>query len=151
MLKAFLQMWHCSSIGFQVAVTGAFLSYVSSYSVKSSSPSFLSYLQSPKSAFISAAKKAQLRTNPPKVRFSEQVSISDPDSVSLAILVCLCTQLCPVFPVHSFPTVNFLCPICIFHFLYLFRSLQCMHVSDFQLFGLERFAFQIWIFRAAAT
>ncbi|XP_052010737.1 FERM and PDZ domain-containing protein 4-like [Xyrauchen texanus] len=37
--------------------------------------------QSPKSAFISAAKKAQLRTNPPKVRFSEQVSISDPDSV----------------------------------------------------------------------
>ncbi|CAL8270042.1 unnamed protein product [Boreogadus saida] len=38
--------------------------------------------QSPKSAFISAAKKAQLRTNPPKVRFSEQVTISDPDSVS---------------------------------------------------------------------
>ncbi|MEQ2292360.1 FERM and PDZ domain-containing protein 3, partial [Ameca splendens] len=36
--------------------------------------------QSPKSAFISAAKKARLRTNPPKVRFSEQVSISDPDS-----------------------------------------------------------------------
>uniref|UniRef100_A0A671KVE0 FERM and PDZ domain-containing protein 3-like n=1 Tax=Sinocyclocheilus anshuiensis TaxID=1608454 RepID=A0A671KVE0_9TELE len=30
---------------------------------------------SPKSAFISAAKKARLRTNPPKVRFSEQVSI----------------------------------------------------------------------------
>lgn len=40
--------------------------------------------QSPKSAFISAAKKARLRTNPPKVRFSEQVSISDPDSVSSA-------------------------------------------------------------------
>uniref|UniRef100_A0A3Q2DH88 PDZ domain-containing protein n=1 Tax=Cyprinodon variegatus TaxID=28743 RepID=A0A3Q2DH88_CYPVA len=36
--------------------------------------------QSPKSAFISAATKARLRTNPPKVRFSEQVSISDPDS-----------------------------------------------------------------------
>ncbi|CAB1324956.1 unnamed protein product [Coregonus sp. 'balchen'] len=36
--------------------------------------------QSPKSAFISAAKKAHLRTNPPKVRFSEQVSFSDPDS-----------------------------------------------------------------------
>ncbi|CAF99096.1 unnamed protein product, partial [Tetraodon nigroviridis] len=33
--------------------------------------------QSPKSAFISAGKKGQLRTNPPKVRFSEQVSISD--------------------------------------------------------------------------
>nr|XP_020470284.1 FERM and PDZ domain-containing protein 3 isoform X3 [Monopterus albus] len=39
--------------------------------------------QSPKSAFISAAKKARLRTNPPKVRFSEQVSISDPDSAML--------------------------------------------------------------------
>ncbi|CAL8331261.1 unnamed protein product [Gadus morhua 'NCC'] len=39
--------------------------------------------QSPKSAFISAAKKAQLRTNPPKVRFSEQVTISDPDSTML--------------------------------------------------------------------
>uniref|UniRef100_A0A672L2Z6 FERM and PDZ domain containing 3 n=1 Tax=Sinocyclocheilus grahami TaxID=75366 RepID=A0A672L2Z6_SINGR len=38
---------------------------------------------SPKSAFISAAKKARLRTNPPKVRFSEQVSISDPDSTML--------------------------------------------------------------------
>ncbi|XP_031713480.1 FERM and PDZ domain-containing protein 3 isoform X4 [Anarrhichthys ocellatus] len=39
--------------------------------------------QSPKSAFISAAKKARLRTNPPKVRFSEQVSISDPDPTML--------------------------------------------------------------------
>ncbi|XP_035505729.2 FERM and PDZ domain-containing protein 3 isoform X3 [Scophthalmus maximus] len=39
--------------------------------------------QSPKSAFISAAKKARLRTNPPKVRFSEQVSISNPDSTML--------------------------------------------------------------------
>ncbi|XP_015237021.1 PREDICTED: FERM and PDZ domain-containing protein 3 isoform X3 [Cyprinodon variegatus] len=39
--------------------------------------------QSPKSAFISAATKARLRTNPPKVRFSEQVSISDPDSTML--------------------------------------------------------------------
>ncbi|XP_056626321.1 FERM and PDZ domain-containing protein 3 isoform X4 [Triplophysa dalaica] len=39
--------------------------------------------QSPKSAFISAAKKARLRTNPPKVRFSEQVSISDPDSTMI--------------------------------------------------------------------
>ncbi|XP_076878943.1 FERM and PDZ domain-containing protein 3 isoform X2 [Brachyhypopomus gauderio] len=38
---------------------------------------------SPKSAFISAAKKARLRTNPPKVRFSEQVSISAPDSTML--------------------------------------------------------------------
>ncbi|TRY91123.1 hypothetical protein DNTS_020415 [Danionella cerebrum] len=38
---------------------------------------------SPKSAFISAAKKARLRTNPPKVRFSEQVSISDPDPTML--------------------------------------------------------------------
>ncbi|KAF3693780.1 FERM and PDZ domain-containing protein 3 [Channa argus] len=45
---------------------------------------FLSFNhQSPKSAFISAAKKARLRTNPPKVRFSEQVSISDPDSTML--------------------------------------------------------------------
>lgn len=47
------------------------------------------YPQSPKSAFISAAKKARLRTNPPKVRFSEQVSISDPDSVSSASRVSL--------------------------------------------------------------
>ncbi|XP_069049692.1 FERM and PDZ domain-containing protein 3 isoform X3 [Lepisosteus oculatus] len=39
--------------------------------------------QSPKSAFISAAKKARLRTNPPKVRFSEQVSVSDPDPTML--------------------------------------------------------------------
>ncbi|XP_019725638.1 FERM and PDZ domain-containing protein 3 isoform X5 [Hippocampus comes] len=39
--------------------------------------------QSPKSAFISAAKKARLRSNPPKVRFSEQVSISDPNSTML--------------------------------------------------------------------
>ncbi|XP_036381270.1 FERM and PDZ domain-containing protein 3-like [Megalops cyprinoides] len=39
--------------------------------------------QSPKSAFISAAKKAHLRTNPPKVRFSEEVSISDPESTML--------------------------------------------------------------------
>lgn len=52
--------------------------------------SFSIYLQSPKSAFISAAKKAQLRTNPPKVRFSEQVSISDPDPVSSAFHICLC-------------------------------------------------------------
>lgn len=56
------------------------------FSSKTSSSSlFLSFRpQSPKSAFISAAKKARLRTNPPKVRFSEQVSISDPDSVSSA-------------------------------------------------------------------
>ncbi|RXM33084.1 FERM and PDZ domain-containing protein 3 [Acipenser ruthenus] len=39
--------------------------------------------QSPKSAFISAAKKAKLRSNPPKVRFSEQVSVSDPDPTML--------------------------------------------------------------------
>ncbi|XP_042334070.1 FERM and PDZ domain-containing protein 3 isoform X2 [Sceloporus undulatus] len=35
--------------------------------------------QSPKSAFISAAKKAKLRSNPVKVRFSEQVTIGEPD------------------------------------------------------------------------
>ncbi|KAM8800285.1 FERM and PDZ domain-containing protein 3 [Eudromia elegans] len=35
--------------------------------------------QSPKSAFISAAKKARLRSNPPKVRFSEQVTVGDTD------------------------------------------------------------------------
>ncbi|KPP68870.1 FERM and PDZ domain-containing protein 3-like, partial [Scleropages formosus] len=34
-----------------------------------------------KSAFISAAKKAHLRTNPIKVRFSEQVYSSDPESI----------------------------------------------------------------------
>ncbi|XP_048370637.1 FERM and PDZ domain-containing protein 3 isoform X2 [Sphaerodactylus townsendi] len=35
--------------------------------------------QSPKSAFISAAKKAKLRSNPVKVRFSEQVTIGETD------------------------------------------------------------------------
>lgn len=53
-------------------------------------------LQSPKSAFISAAKKARLRTNPPKVRFSEQVSISDPDSV--------CPAACHA---HLFPSDSY--------------------------------------------
>ncbi|XP_053437064.1 FERM and PDZ domain-containing protein 3 isoform X3 [Nycticebus coucang] len=33
--------------------------------------------QSPKSAFISAAKKAKLRSNPAKVRFSEQVAVEE--------------------------------------------------------------------------
>ncbi|XP_078268120.1 FERM and PDZ domain-containing protein 3 [Rhinoraja longicauda] len=36
--------------------------------------------QSPKSAFISAAKKAQLRTNPVKVRFSEEVTVNGNNS-----------------------------------------------------------------------
>ncbi|XP_005285736.2 FERM and PDZ domain-containing protein 3 isoform X2 [Chrysemys picta bellii] len=35
--------------------------------------------QSPKSAFISAAKKAKLRSNPVKVRFSEQVTVGETD------------------------------------------------------------------------
>lgn len=38
--------------------------------------------QSPKSAFISAAKKAKLRSNPVKVRFSEQVAVGETDAVS---------------------------------------------------------------------
>ncbi|XP_045044428.1 FERM and PDZ domain-containing protein 3 isoform X1 [Desmodus rotundus] len=36
--------------------------------------------QSPKSAFISAAKKAKLRSNPAKVRFSEQVAVGETDA-----------------------------------------------------------------------
>lgn len=40
--------------------------------------------QSPKSAFISAAKKAKLRSNPAKVRFSEQVTVGETDPVSAA-------------------------------------------------------------------
>ncbi|ERE65769.1 FERM and PDZ domain-containing protein 3 [Cricetulus griseus] len=36
--------------------------------------------QSPKSAFISAAKKAKLRSNPVKVRFSEQVAVGETDA-----------------------------------------------------------------------
>ncbi|XP_004590228.2 FERM and PDZ domain-containing protein 3 [Ochotona princeps] len=36
--------------------------------------------QSPKSAFISAAKKAQLRSHPVKVRFSEQVAVGETDA-----------------------------------------------------------------------
>ncbi|XP_038631221.1 FERM and PDZ domain-containing protein 3 isoform X1 [Scyliorhinus canicula] len=47
--------------------------------------------QSPKSAFISAAKKAQLRTNPVKVRFSEEVTIngntSDPMKEKTLMLI----------------------------------------------------------------
>lgn len=42
-------------------------------------------LQSPKSAFISAAKKAKLRSNPAKVRFSEQVTVGETDPVSAAL------------------------------------------------------------------
>lgn len=41
--------------------------------------------QSPKSAFISAAKKAKLRSNPVKVRFSEQVTVGETDPVSPAL------------------------------------------------------------------
>ncbi|KAM7338685.1 hypothetical protein ACRRTK_002169 [Alexandromys fortis] len=36
--------------------------------------------QSPKSAFISAAKKAKLRSNPAQVRFSEQVAVGETDA-----------------------------------------------------------------------
>uniref|UniRef100_G1L7Q3 FERM and PDZ domain containing 3 n=2 Tax=Ailuropoda melanoleuca TaxID=9646 RepID=G1L7Q3_AILME len=39
--------------------------------------------QSPKSAFISAAKKARLRSNPAKVRFSEQVAVGETDAKML--------------------------------------------------------------------
>ncbi|XP_044308643.1 FERM and PDZ domain-containing protein 3 [Varanus komodoensis] len=47
--------------------------------------------QSPKSAFISAAKKAKLRSNPVKVRFSEQVTIgeSDPDMLKKEALLLI--------------------------------------------------------------
>lgn len=88
--KAGLQLSHCSSIS-QLSNKrlfspgshrGFLLIYISSFKLIQLSSSLFSYPQSPKSAFISAAKKARLRTNPPKVRFSEQVSISDPDSVS---------------------------------------------------------------------
>ncbi|NXN93512.1 FRPD3 protein, partial [Rhinopomastus cyanomelas] len=45
--------------------------------------------QSPKSAFISAAKKAKLRSNPAKVRFSEQVVVgeTDPDMLKKEALL----------------------------------------------------------------
>lgn len=93
---------HYISLRWQLCLTTAFFFFLSfpntftlvshksfctlSFISKTNSSSlFLSLRpQSPKSAFISAAKKARLRTNPPKVRFSEQVSISDPDSVSSA-------------------------------------------------------------------
>lgn len=45
----------------------------------------LFFFQSPKSAFISAAKKAKLRSNPVKVRFSEQVAIGETDAVSAGL------------------------------------------------------------------
>ncbi|XP_069469148.1 FERM and PDZ domain-containing protein 3 [Ambystoma mexicanum] len=47
--------------------------------------------QSPKSAFISAAKKAKLRSNPVKVRFSEQVSVgeTDPDIMKKEALLLI--------------------------------------------------------------
>lgn len=41
--------------------------------------------QSPKSAFISAAKKARLKSNPVKVRFSEEVIINGQVSVSIPL------------------------------------------------------------------
>lgn len=40
------------------------------------------YKKSPKSAFISAAKKAKLKTNPVKVRFAEEVIINGQVPVS---------------------------------------------------------------------
>uniref|UniRef100_A0A8D2M794 FERM and PDZ domain containing 3 n=1 Tax=Zonotrichia albicollis TaxID=44394 RepID=A0A8D2M794_ZONAL len=48
-------------------------------------------LQSPKSAFISAAKKAKLRSNPAKVRFSEQVTVgeTDPDMLKKEALLLI--------------------------------------------------------------
>lgn len=45
----------------------------------------LFFFQSPKSAFISAAKKAKLRSNPAKVWFSEQVAVGETDAVSTAL------------------------------------------------------------------
>ncbi|XP_060539964.1 FERM and PDZ domain-containing protein 3 isoform X1 [Pantherophis guttatus] len=47
--------------------------------------------QSPKSAFISAAKKAKLRSNPVKVRFSEHVTIgeTDPDMLKKEALLLI--------------------------------------------------------------
>nr|XP_033801270.1 FERM and PDZ domain-containing protein 3 isoform X2 [Geotrypetes seraphini] len=47
--------------------------------------------QSPKSAFISAAKKAKLRSNPVKVRFSEQVKVgeTDPDMLKKEALLLI--------------------------------------------------------------
>lgn len=41
--------------------------------------------KSPKSAFISAAKKARLKSNPVKVRFSEEVIINGQVSVSTIV------------------------------------------------------------------
>lgn len=43
---------------------------------------FFFYQKSPKSAFISAAKKAKLKTNPVKVRFAEEVIINGQIPVS---------------------------------------------------------------------
>lgn len=111
------------------AVTGAFLSFTSLLSswFKSSSLSLSPYPQSPKSAFISAAKKARLRTNPPKVRFSEQVSISDPDSVSSTCHV-------PVWHMHA----NARCPprlsLSRCAFLLFDQQLQKLQVSSFHPF-----------------
>ncbi|NXX76313.1 FRPD3 protein, partial [Urocolius indicus] len=47
--------------------------------------------QSPKSAFISAAKKAKLRSNPAKVRFSEQVTVgeTEPDMLKKEALLLI--------------------------------------------------------------
>ncbi|NXG72169.1 FRPD3 protein, partial [Baryphthengus martii] len=47
--------------------------------------------QSPKSAFISAAKKAKLKSNPAKVRFSEQVTVgeTDPDMLKKEALLLI--------------------------------------------------------------
>uniref|UniRef100_A0A8B9L842 FERM and PDZ domain containing 3 n=1 Tax=Astyanax mexicanus TaxID=7994 RepID=A0A8B9L842_ASTMX len=66
---------------------------------------------SPKSAFISAAKKARLRTNPPKVRFSEQVSISDPDSSCICNRELLHVFLCHNTVLHACSYLHFITPI----------------------------------------
>lgn len=54
--------------------------------------------QSPKSAFISAAKKAKLRSNPVKVRFSEQVTVGETDPVSPALLSSMIQQPLEAYP-----------------------------------------------------
>lgn len=60
---------------------------------KTFSPLFLFMfcsLQLPKSAFMSAAKKAKLKSNPVKVRFAEEVIVNGQIPVSLSTVYTVC-------------------------------------------------------------
>ncbi|KAG8519776.1 FERM and PDZ domain-containing protein 4 [Galemys pyrenaicus] len=69
------------------------------------------YVSSPKSAFISAAKKARLKSNPVKVRFSEEVIINGQVSTPRCGQTYLCTSGANTAQVSSGPPLlTCVCP-----------------------------------------